>query len=167
MLLGDAQRLLELEEAAPHRLAAPRLLARRVSARRSPAVGCLRRSAASPYSIRVKLEVQIGVSAELIEQVIRLGVGIALALGDSRVPNVHPGMRLDVRSRYRLLRYDFFEQSVLEAGVQQLHVIAGGSFDVLSIVSQLRSSDSRLARTPSIEDAQTLRPSAVASAAAH
>ena len=35
----------------------------------------------------------------------------------------------------------------------QLHVIAGGSFNVLSIVSQLRSSDSRLARIRSIEDA--------------
>jgi hypothetical protein len=37
--------------------------------------------------------------------------------------------------------------------VQQLHVIAGGSFNVLSIVSQLRSSDSHPARIRSIEDA--------------
>jgi hypothetical protein len=57
------------------------------------------------------------------------------------------------RSRYRLLRYAFFEQSVLEAGVPQLRVIAGGSFNVLSVVIQLRSSDSRLARIRSIEDA--------------
>jgi hypothetical protein len=57
------------------------------------------------------------------------------------------------RSRYRLLRYDFFEQSVFEAGVPQLHVIAGGSFNVLSIGSQRPSSDSRLARIRTIEDA--------------
>src|SRR6478672_3899903 len=53
MLLGDARRLLQLEEAARHRLAAPRL-ARCVLAwsRRSPAARCLRRSAASPSSMR-------------------------------------------------------------------------------------------------------------------
>jgi hypothetical protein len=43
----------------------------------------------------VKFEVQIGVSAELIEQLIRLVVGIALALRDSRVSKAHPGLRLD------------------------------------------------------------------------
>jgi hypothetical protein len=37
--------------------------------------------------------------------------------------------------------------------VPQLHVIAGGSFNVLSVMIQLRSSDSRLARIRSIEDA--------------
>jgi len=54
MLLGDARRLLQFEEAARHRLAAPRLSARCVSAwsRRSLAALCLRRSAASPSSIR-------------------------------------------------------------------------------------------------------------------
>jgi hypothetical protein len=39
--------------------------------------------------------VQIGVSAELIEQLIRPVVGIALALGDSRVSKAHSGLRLD------------------------------------------------------------------------
>ena len=51
MLLGDARRLLQLEEAARHRLAAPRLCVLAWS-RRSPAARCLRRSAASPRSIR-------------------------------------------------------------------------------------------------------------------
>ena len=52
MLLGDARRLLQLEEAARHRLAAPAcgwcVLA---WSRRSPAVRCLRRSAALRRSI--------------------------------------------------------------------------------------------------------------------
>jgi DNA-binding transcriptional LysR family regulator len=58
MLLGDARRLLELEEAARHRLAAPRL-----SGSLPPALG--RFATLHPG---VKLEVQISVSAELIGQ---------------------------------------------------------------------------------------------------
>jgi hypothetical protein len=42
----------------------------------------------------VKLEV-IGVSAEFIEQLIRLVVGIVLALRVSRASKAHPGLRLD------------------------------------------------------------------------
>src|SRR3984893_15093726 len=71
MLLGDARRLLQLEEAARHRLAGPRLSgAVRLGVVEEVAGGSL------PSALRrfatlhpgVKLEVQIGVSAELIEQ---------------------------------------------------------------------------------------------------
>lgn len=71
MLLGDARRLLQLEEAARHRLTAPRLSGTvRLGAVEEVAGGSLppalgRFAALHP---RVKLEVQIGVSAELIEQ---------------------------------------------------------------------------------------------------
>jgi DNA-binding transcriptional LysR family regulator len=71
MLLGDARRLLQLEEAARHRLTAPRLSGTvRLAAVEEAAGGSLppalgRFAALHP---RVKLEVQIGVSAELIEQ---------------------------------------------------------------------------------------------------
>ena len=54
MLLGDARRLLQPEEPARHRLAAPRPSGTVVLAwsKRSSVVRCLRRSAASPRSIR-------------------------------------------------------------------------------------------------------------------
>ena len=71
MLLGDARRLLQLEEAARHRLAAPRLsgmvrlgVVEEVAGGSLPPV--LGRFAAMHRG--VKLEVQTGVSAELIEQ---------------------------------------------------------------------------------------------------
>lgn len=75
MLLGDARRLLQLEEAARERLSAPRLSGTvRLGVVEEVAGGSLppalgRFAALHP---RVKLEVQIGVSAELIEQ---LGAG--------------------------------------------------------------------------------------------
>src|ERR1700739_317109 len=82
MLLGDARRLLRLEEAARHRLAAPRLsgsvrlgVVEEVAGGSLPSV--LGRFAAL-YS-GVKLEVQIGVSAELIEQLNRGRVDIVFA----------------------------------------------------------------------------------------
>src|ERR1700693_178974 len=71
MLLGDARRLLQLEEVARHRLAGPRLSGSvRFGVVEEVAGGSL------PSALRrfatlhpgVKLEVQIGVSAELIEQ---------------------------------------------------------------------------------------------------
>src|SRR5580700_5219294 len=71
MLLGDARRLLKLEEAARQRLAAPRLSGTvRLGVVEEIAGGSLpaalgRRAALHPG---VKLEVQIDVSAELIEQ---------------------------------------------------------------------------------------------------
>jgi DNA-binding transcriptional LysR family regulator len=71
MLLGDARRLLQLEEAARHRLAAPRLSGSvRLGVVEEVAGGSLpmalgRFAALHPS---VKLEVQIGISAELIEQ---------------------------------------------------------------------------------------------------
>src|ERR1700729_3807287 len=70
MLLGDARRLLQFEEAARHRLAAPRLsgtvrlgVVEEVAGGSLPSA--LGRFAALPPG--VKLEVQISVSAELIE----------------------------------------------------------------------------------------------------
>src|SRR5882757_6616374 len=55
MLLGDARRLLQLEEAARHRLAAPRLsgTVRLGVVEEVAGARCLRHSAASPNSIRV------------------------------------------------------------------------------------------------------------------
>jgi DNA-binding transcriptional LysR family regulator len=71
ILLGDARRLLQLEEAARHRLAAPRLSgSARLGVVEEIAGGSLP-SALGRFSTShpgVKLEVQIGVSAELIEQ---------------------------------------------------------------------------------------------------
>src|ERR1700747_3508611 len=71
MLLGDARRLLQLEEAARHRLAAPRLSGTvRLGVVEEVAGGSLP-SALGRFAMLhpgVKLEVQIGVSAELIEQ---------------------------------------------------------------------------------------------------
>jgi len=70
MLLGDARRLLQLEEAARHRLAAPRLSGTaRLGVVEEVAGGSLP-SALGRFAmlhLGAKLEVQIGVSAELIE----------------------------------------------------------------------------------------------------
>jgi DNA-binding transcriptional LysR family regulator len=70
MLLSDARRLLQLEEAARHRLAAPRLTGTvRLGVVEEVAGGSLP-SALGRFAIvhpGVKLEVQIGVSAELID----------------------------------------------------------------------------------------------------
>src|ERR1700748_3382811 len=71
MLLADARRLLQLEEAARHRLVAPRLSGTvRLGVVEEVAGGSLP-SALGRFAMLhpgVKLEVQIGVSAELIEQ---------------------------------------------------------------------------------------------------
>src|SRR2546429_9180158 len=82
MLLGDARRLLQLEEAARHRLAAPRLSGSVRLGVVEEVAGGSRPSA--PGRVRalppgVKLQVQIGVSAELIEQPYsgRLGLWIS------------------------------------------------------------------------------------------
>jgi DNA-binding transcriptional LysR family regulator len=79
---------LQFEEAARHRLAAPRLSGTvRLGVVEEVASGSLPLALGRFAKVHpgVKLKVQIGVSAELIEQLIRLVVGIALALGDSRV----------------------------------------------------------------------------------
>jgi DNA-binding transcriptional LysR family regulator len=71
MLLGDARRLLQLEEAARHRLAAPRLSGTvRLGVVEEVAGGSLPSALGRFATLNpgVKLEVQIGVSAELIEQ---------------------------------------------------------------------------------------------------
>ena len=84
MLLADARRLLQLEEAARHRLAAPRLSGTvRLGVVEDVAGGSLPSALGrlATFNPGVKLEVQIGVSAELIERLIRLVVGIVLALG--------------------------------------------------------------------------------------
>ena len=71
MLLGDARRLLQLEEAARLRLAAPRLSGTvRLGVVEEVAGGSLPSALGRFAALHrgVKLEVQIGVSAELIEQ---------------------------------------------------------------------------------------------------
>jgi len=71
MLLGDARRLLQLEEAARHRLAAPRLSGTvRLGVVEEVAGGSLPSALGRFATLNpgVKLEVQIGVSAELIGQ---------------------------------------------------------------------------------------------------
>jgi DNA-binding transcriptional LysR family regulator len=71
MLLGDARRLLQLEEAARHRLAGPRLSGTvRLGVVEEIAGGSLPSALGRFAALHrgVKLEVQIGVSAELIEQ---------------------------------------------------------------------------------------------------
>jgi DNA-binding transcriptional LysR family regulator len=70
MLLGDARRLLQLEEAARHRLAAPRLSGSvRLGVVEEVAGGSLPTALGRFATLHpgVKLEVQIGISAELIE----------------------------------------------------------------------------------------------------
>jgi DNA-binding transcriptional LysR family regulator len=71
MLLGDARRLLQLEEAARHRLAAPRLSGTvRLGVVEEIAGGSLPSALGRFGTLHqgVKLEVHIGVSAELIKQ---------------------------------------------------------------------------------------------------
>src|ERR1700736_6264298 len=71
MLLGDARRLLQLEEAARHRLTAPRLSGTvRLGAVEEVAGGSLPSALGRFAGLHpdVKLEVQIGVSSEMIEQ---------------------------------------------------------------------------------------------------
>src|SRR5712675_2194379 len=71
MLLGDARRLLQLEEAARHRLTAPRLSGIvRLGANEEVASGSLPSALGRFAGLHpdVKLEVQIGVSSEMIEQ---------------------------------------------------------------------------------------------------
>ena len=71
MLLGEARRLLQLEEAARHRLGAPRLSGTvRLGVIGEVAEGSLPSALARFAALHrgVKLEVQIGVSMELIEQ---------------------------------------------------------------------------------------------------
>src|ERR1700753_3865330 len=71
MLLGDARRLLQFEEAARHRLAAPRLSGTvRLGVVEEIAGGSLPSALGRFAKLHpgVKLEVQTGVSAELIEQ---------------------------------------------------------------------------------------------------
>jgi DNA-binding transcriptional LysR family regulator len=71
MLLGDARRLLQFEEAARHRLAAPRLSGTvRLGVVEEVAGGSLPSALGRFAKLHpgVKLEVQTGVSAELIEQ---------------------------------------------------------------------------------------------------
>jgi DNA-binding transcriptional LysR family regulator len=71
MLLGDARRLLQLEEAARHRLVGPRLSGTvRLGVVEEIAGGSLPSALGRFAALHrgVKLEVQIGVSAELIEQ---------------------------------------------------------------------------------------------------
>src|SRR6516165_7797101 len=90
MLLGDARRLLQLEEAARDRLAAPRLSGTvRLGVVEEVAGGSLPSALGRFAALHpgVKLEVQIGVSAELIEQLNKGRLDVVLAkrpLGTSR-----------------------------------------------------------------------------------
>src|SRR6201992_3502614 len=71
MLLGDARRLLQFEEATRHRLTAPRLSGTaRLGVVEEVAGGSLPSALGRFAKLHpgVKLEVQIGVSAELVEQ---------------------------------------------------------------------------------------------------
>jgi DNA-binding transcriptional LysR family regulator len=89
-LLGDARRLLQLEEAARHRLAAPRLSGMvRLGVVEEVAGGSLPSALGRFAALHpgVKLEVQIGVSAELIEQLNKGRLDVVFAkrpLGTSR-----------------------------------------------------------------------------------
>src|SRR5258708_2834535 len=90
MLLGDARRLLQLEEAARHRLTAPQLSGMvRLGAVEEVAGGSLPPALGRFANMHpnVKLEVQIGVSPELIEQLDARRLGVVPAkrpLGTSR-----------------------------------------------------------------------------------
>lgn len=89
-LLGDARRLLQLEEAARHRLAAPRLSgAVRLGVVEEVAGGSLPSALGRFAALHpgVKLEVQIGISAELIDQLNAGRLDVVLAkrpLGTSK-----------------------------------------------------------------------------------
>jgi DNA-binding transcriptional LysR family regulator len=90
MLLGDARRLLKLEEAARQRLVAPRLSGTvRLGVVEEVAGGSLPSALGRFAAVHpgVKLEVQIGVSAELIEQLDAGRLDVAFAkrpLGTSK-----------------------------------------------------------------------------------
>lgn len=90
MLLGDARRLLQLEEAARHRLTAPRLSGIvRLGANEEVASGSLPSALGRFAGLHpdVKLEVQIGVSSEMIEQLDAGRLDVVFAkrpLGSSR-----------------------------------------------------------------------------------
>jgi DNA-binding transcriptional LysR family regulator len=90
MLLGDARRLLQLEEAARHRLTAPRLSGTvRLGANEEVASGSLPSALGRFASLHpdVKLEVEIGVSSEMIEQLDAGRLDVVFAkrpLGSSR-----------------------------------------------------------------------------------
>src|SRR6516164_7259886 len=90
MLLGDARRLLQLEEAARFRLEAPRLSGTvRLGVVEEVAGGSLPSALGRFATLHpaVKLEVQIGVSAELIEQFDKGRLDVVFAkrpLGTSR-----------------------------------------------------------------------------------
>jgi DNA-binding transcriptional LysR family regulator len=90
MLLGDARRLLQLEEAARHRLTAPRLSGTvRLGANEEVASGSLPSALGRFAGLHpdVKLEVQIGVSSEMIEQLDAGRLDVVFAkrpLGSSR-----------------------------------------------------------------------------------
>jgi DNA-binding transcriptional LysR family regulator len=90
MLLGDARRLLQLEEAARHRLTAPRLSGTvRLGANEEVASGSLPAALGRFAGLHpdVKLEVQIGVSSEMIEQLDAGRLDVVFAkrpLGSSR-----------------------------------------------------------------------------------
>ena len=74
MLVGDARRLLLIEEAAYHRLAAPRpsdMVRLGVVGEVAGGSLPLALGRSAKFDPGVKLEVQISVSAELIEQLIR------------------------------------------------------------------------------------------------
>jgi DNA-binding transcriptional LysR family regulator len=82
MLLGDARRLLQLEEAARHRLTAPRLSGVvRLGAVEEVAGGSLPPALGRFARLHpnVRLEVLVGVSAELIEQLDAGGLDVVLA----------------------------------------------------------------------------------------
>jgi DNA-binding transcriptional LysR family regulator len=90
MLLGDARRLLQLEEAARQRLAAPRLSGTvRLGVVEEVAVGSLPSALGRFAALHsgVKLELQLGISAELIDQLNAGRLDVVLAkrpLGTSR-----------------------------------------------------------------------------------
>src|ERR1700756_1661258 len=90
MLLGDARRLLQFEEAARHRLAAPRLSGTvRLGVVEEVAGGSLPSALGRFAKVHpgVKLEGQIGISAELIEQLNAGGLDLVFAkrpLGTSK-----------------------------------------------------------------------------------
>src|ERR1700751_3853457 len=114
MLLGDARRLLQLEEAARHRLAAPRLSGTVLLGAVEEVAGDSLPSALGRFATLhpgVKLEVQIGISAELIEQ-----------LNAGRLDVVVAKRRLGT-SKERLLR----RGRVVGAGAQTCDVGAVGA----------------------------------------